>query len=402
MRALVFWDDPEEAQLIALYLGVDDSNALVTTDEQEFLSAAAGSTWDIVLLPTTDPPDATDSEEGEGAWRRCRQLRELLPDVPVIGACPAREVYRLARFLTAGMRSYVLRDDAGDFLFLLYATLQGTVNAVRAERERTIADRLRREVDSIRRLQESIIPQHLHPPEGYALAGRYDSSEIHVIGGQPVVMAGGDYYNVFPLDENRLVVLLGDASGHGIRACMSIVTMHTLIGMLGTHRSHHTDEFVTRINSHLCDKTFIGEADGFITLLYGVLDTRTHEFVWTSAGHPRPLLQTVNGDVVPQGRPEDSGLPLGIDPDAEYQVQSTTLPSRSRLLVYSDGLEEAAPLSGPPAICFGIPGIARTLASNGTATVGETITALFHDSSAFTLGAGRHDDTSAVLLERLE
>jgi phosphoserine phosphatase RsbU/P len=65
---------------------------------------------------------------------------------------------------------------------------------------------------------------------------RYESSQIRVLGDRPVVMAGGDYYDVFSFDDGQVVLVLGDAAGHGVKACMSIMTMHTLISMIRDRR----------------------------------------------------------------------------------------------------------------------------------------------------------------------
>ena len=222
-----------------------------------------------------------------------------------------------------------------------------------------------------------------------------------MLGGQPVTLAGGDYYDVFTLDDDRVVILVGDASGHGMRACMSIMTMHTLMSMIRSHKYTDTAAFVAEINRRLCDER-IATSEGFITLLYGILDTRTHEFQWTSAGHPIPMmLDLESGKVAPVGGNDDGGLPLGIYEDADYDVHRTQIPPGSRLLVYSDGLEEAFPDGNRDFGQYGIEGIERTLENSTQLALDETLQALFDQSLEFTNGAGRHDDTSVVLLERM-
>jgi serine phosphatase RsbU (regulator of sigma subunit) len=146
-----------------------------------------------------------------------------------VAASQPGDVYRLATYLTSGLRSYLIRDANGDFMFLIHAVIVGAVKQVEADRERLVAEKLRREIDSVRQLQESIIPQQISCPENYSIAARYESSQIRVIGGQPVTMAGGDYYDAFTLPDDSVIVLVGDASGHGMKACMSIMTMHTII-----------------------------------------------------------------------------------------------------------------------------------------------------------------------------
>jgi serine phosphatase RsbU (regulator of sigma subunit) len=311
------------------------------------------------------------------------------------------EVFRVARFMTNGMRSYMLRDSGGDFMFLVRSALEGVVEAIRAEREQKIAERLREEIESVRKFQESIIPRDLRCPPGYKIAARYEPSQIQVMGGRPVVMAGGDYYDVFTLDDQSVVILVGDASGHGMKACMSIITMHTLVRMIRGQQYQNTAEFVGEINRRLCEQTVISDDGGFITLFYGVLRADRGEFQWTSAGHPLAMLHEKDGgEIKTVGSRANAGLPLGIYPDVQYETFSVPVPSKSRLLLYTDGLVEAISEGAEQHREYGVNGVVETLKRSSAAPIDRTLQALFDESYAFTGGAGRHDDTSVVLLER--
>jgi phosphoserine phosphatase RsbU/P len=395
MRILVGWDNPAEAELMSLYLNVSSTSAFVTVDPCAFLAHAEhDGPWDGVLMSTSTP-------DAETAWETFCRIQTLLPDSAIVGACRNEEVFRVVRFMRNGMRTFLMRDNAGDFIFLLQAVLESSVEAVRSERERFVAEKLREEIEAVRRLQQSIIPRDLPRPPGYRIAGRYESSQIRVLGGRPVTLAGGDYYDVFMLDDNTTVLLLGDASGHGMKACMSIMTMHTLVSMIRTNEYRDTAAFVADVNRRLCEQAIVSDEGGFITLLYAVLRPGSHDLQWTSAGHPVPLLQRLDSNLIePLGSIDDGGLPLGITPDAEYDVHSATLPARSRLLFYTDGLEEAFPTGNGRHDGFGREGIARSLKRTADRPLDDAVDVLFADSAEFTGGAGRHDDTSVVLTER--
>jgi sigma-B regulation protein RsbU (phosphoserine phosphatase) len=397
MRMLVGWDDPEQSETISLFLNVDDDSAVITGSPAEMLQAAhADGNFDAVLM-AVGVPDMDDSFEVFTG------LKKLLPDVPVVGACQPADVYRMAKFLTQGMRNYVLRDSGGDFVFLLHATLQNTVEGVRAERERLIAVKLREEISSVRKLQESMIPSDLQNPPGYQLAARYEPSQIRVLGGQPVVMAGGDYYEVFRIDENHTVILVGDASGHGMKACMSIMTMHTLITLIRSQGFEDVASFVATVNNRLCEQSFIQSGGGFITVLYGVLNAKEHRFTWTSAGHPIPLLcRRDTGTIEALGPHESGGLPLGLYGDAEYETHTCEIPPNGRLLIYTDGLIEAMGEVDGHHQEFGFDGVHKTLHRHHASTAADTLNALFDDSEAMTGGIGRHDDTSLVVVDRMD
>src|SRR5947199_2891861 len=177
-------------------------------------------------------------------------------------------------------------------------------------------------MEGVRRLQESIIPHGIRPPPGYGIVAKYEPSQVTVVGQQPVVMAGGDYYDVFRPDDRTLVVLVGDASGHGLKACMSIMAMHTLVRMIRGDRYRNTANFVAEINQRLCENSIVQEGGGFITLFYAAIDTIDHVMTWTSAGHPLALTHRLDtGEVSPVGTEADCGLVLGVQADVEYPAR---------------------------------------------------------------------------------
>ena len=396
MRILVGWDNPEQADLISMYLGIGEHEIEVVLGGTELTSRLdGGEECDVVFLSITLP----DVETGFDTFQEIRRLR---PDLPVVGACDAADVYRVVRFMTHGMCAYAIRDANGDYLFMLLAVLESAVESVRALRDQQVVEKLREEVQAVRKLQESMIPAHIDAPAGCQIVARYEPSQIRVAGGRVVTMAGGDYYDVFTMDDTHVVLLVGDASGHGMKAAMSIMVMHTLVRMIRTQRYQNTADFVATINNQLCEHSIVQEEGGFITLAYGLLNLDTNELQWTSAGHPIPLVQDLDtGEIRALAADNTAGLPLAIYPDMDYDTLHTKLPDNYRLLFYTDGLQEAFPEHKATKTGeFGVAGIKRTLIEQREATAAESLQALFDESEAYTEGSGRHDDTSAVMLER--
>ena len=396
MRILVGWDNDAEIDLISMYLGVDGSdvtNAIGAEGVRQQIQS--GAQFDIVLLAINMP-------DIEGGYELFQELRHAKSDMPVVGACQPQEVYRIVRFMANGMSAYIIRDAAGDYMFMLQSILESTVEAVRAARDQQLAYRLREEVESVRKLQASVIPQHIDAPAGYKICGRYEPSQIRVIGGHAVTMAGGDYYDIFTLPDNNIVLLVGDASGHGMKAAMSIMTMHTLVRMIRTQKYADTAHFVDVINKQLCEQTIVSEEGGFITLLYAILNPETRELQWTTAGHPPPFLQDfATGEIRTLADKDCGGLPLAVTEFAEYETYTSKLPENFRLVLFTDGLEEAFPEGKKDAHKqFGFDGIMQTMGRCAEQSLEVVMEALFFDSNAFTEGSGRHDDTSVVLLER--
>ncbi|MBP85553.1 MAG: regulator [Planctomycetaceae bacterium] len=395
MRVLVGWDDEAEAETISLILNVEETAAEVVIDDEVFETHVNESEWEIVLMSTNFP----NEEEALGLFRK---VQDAHPNIPIVGAWKQGEFTNLAKFISHGLHSHLMRDSEGDFIFLLPSMMEAAMAAVVAQRARMLAERLTEEVDSVRRLQESVIPKDLPAPEGYRVVGRYEPSQIRVSGTSAVVMAGGDYYDAFSVNENKLILLVGDASGHGVKACMSIMTMHTFIRMIREEQYSDTAEFVREVNQKLCTSDIVQDEGGFITLLYSTLDLENHHLHWTSAGAPMPILQNLKTNECRElGGEEEGGLPLAIDEEWEYEEVVSEIPENSRVLIFTDGLDEAFPAEGDMGHDqFGIKGIMKCLQEGRDLPLDEALQKLFDDSNAATQGSGRHDDTSVVLVER--
>jgi serine phosphatase RsbU (regulator of sigma subunit) len=395
MRVLVGWDSAEELETIQSFLNIGDNTASVVGDAAAFASAFEQDGYDVVLQALSFP-------SAESSFELFQRLRRAKPDTPVVGAFRAGDINLLARFMMSGLQSSILRDPAGEYIMLLMTGLEAAHQAVLSRRAQVLAEKLREEVESVRQLQESVIPHNLPQLAGYRVIARYEPSQIQVIGDRPVVMAGGDYYDAFRLRDDTLVMMLGDAAGHGVKACMSIMTMHTLIGMIRSQTYWDTAEFVNDVNRRLCKSSIVaGDQGGFITLLYCSLDLEKHTLQWTSAGHPIPLLHDLaTNEVRPLGTADQTGLPLVVSEDWQYPSWLAELPPRCRVILYTDGLEEAFPSDNERHQQFGVQGIIATLRETANQPLESVLDELFAASHRATKGAGRLDDTSIMLLER--
>lgn len=392
MRVLIGWDDDSEIELLSLYLEAAANSIEIVKDPDDLVDKFEHFEFDVVLMPLSLPNE-------EKALEAFERMREIDPAVPVLVAARPGEIYPLCRFIRQGLHTYCYRDPEGEYMFLLQTVLESALAGRKAEESRILAERLRDEVDSVRKLQESIIRKDLNAPDGFQVIARYEPSEIRVGDGSPIVLAGGDYYDAFRISDERMILLVGDASGHGMKACMAIMSLHTLVNQLHENLSSTPDRFVAEINRRLCSEQLISGEGGFITLLFAILDRgKLH---WTSAGHCLPLLQNLEtGEIVEVGDPKtDGGLPLAIYDDAEYHTITSEMPPMHRMLIYTDGLVEAFPGEDRHRE-FGVEGVKKTLDRCRGCTLEETLMALFKDSHDFTAGEGRHDDTSALLIER--
>lgn len=202
----------------------------------------------------------------------------------------------------------------------------------------TVNQRMSHDLDAAARVQQSLLPSSEPDIEQAKLAWKYI----------PCDELAGDFLNYFLLDDEHLAMFVVDVSGHGVASSLLSVTIGRLMtphrtssSLLvqstvdGGHRVVPPGEVAAELN-----RRFQMEEQNslFFTMLYGVLNLRTLEFRFTSAGHDPPVLVR---DGVPPAMIEGSNLAIGWMEDLEYEEESIDLQPGDRLFLYSDGVPEA-------------------------------------------------------------
>lgn len=196
-------------------------------------------------------------------------------------------------------------------------------NAQLFQRERRERERMSREVDEARIIQQSLFPKSSPYIPGFTVTG----SSI------PAGAVGGDWYDFIPLDHGRWGLVLADVSGKGTAAALLMSGTRGMLRSLA-EASCTPSEVLTKLNRLMVDDFPNGR---FVTLIYGVLDPHARTLTIANAGHLPPIL--VNG-------PESSlintetGLPLGLALGA-FSETTVQLPLGAKVLFYSDGITEA-------------------------------------------------------------
>ncbi len=184
--------------------------------------------------------------------------------------------------------------------------------------------RVREEIRLAARIQLDLLPK-VHPNiEGYEVAG----ASI------PAQEVGGDYFDYIQIDDNRMAICLGDVSGKGLPASLVMANLQaTLRGQ--TYPGVSAKECIIRSNMLLHRST---SQDKFVTLFYGILDTRSHDFVFSNAGHDNPFF--LNGDTT-IARLQTGGIVLGAIEQFPFEEDRIRFQPGDLLVICSDGIAEA-------------------------------------------------------------
>lgn len=305
---------------------------------------------------TDDPPDVAGhalvvvegSTAGDGALRLCRRLRTRLSEsfVPILFVMNDPSPAARLASLEAGADTYLLRPFASAELFAQVGAFLRLKNyhdglAEKSAEVRRVNQRLQQtyqqidaELDLARRIQRSFLPQQLPQMSAVRFAVHY----------RPCARVGGDFYDVFRLDEHHVGFYVADAMGHGMPA--SLLTIFIKKGVhakeiFGSqYRLVPPDEVLRRLNRDMIDQAL--SETPFITMVYGLFDCRSRTLRLARAGHPHPI------SVPRAGVPAEwtlSGSLLGVF-ETEFPAQARTLDPGDRVLLYTDGL--AAPNDADP------------------------------------------------------
>jgi serine phosphatase RsbU (regulator of sigma subunit) len=198
---------------------------------------------------------------------------------------------------------------------------------------------------------------------------------------------GGDWYDAFPLDGNRVGLVIGDVTGHNIGSASIMGQVRSMLRAYAIDYPH-PGEVLERTNTALC--RLLPEA--LATAVYAVLDPGTGELTYANAGHLPPLVATRTGEV--GYLDEAAGSMLGASPSATFTTGRRRLSAGSVLLNYTDGLIE----NGRRDLADGMDVLATVMRRAATLT-GEQICAAVRDSL---LGTDVRDDDVCLLAVRLQ
>lgn len=242
--------------------------------------------------------------------------------------------------------------------------------------------RLERELDIARQIQQKLIPKNNPRPPGFEVAGW----------NCPAESTGGDFYDFFAVGADQLALIVADATGHGIGPALIMAQCRSLFRAV-SESCADPSKAAARVNGLLCNDL---PSDRFVTVFYGVLDIRGGRINYISAGHgPMLHLCAATGQVAPL---ESTGLPMGVMDEAPMPCGPLIeLAPGDIFVVLTDGFMEWA---NPRGEQYGEERIADLLRRHRQETPERIIELLCADVRAFGEGTAQQDDLTAVVVKR--
>jgi phosphoserine phosphatase RsbU/P len=262
-----------------------------------------------------------------------------------------------------------------DALAVEAASILDNARLVEYERQR---QRMEQELSIAREIQQALLPRSFQDFPHLAVSG------VNL----PCLAVGGDYYDIFPMSDDRTAILIADVSGKGLGAALLTTMLQgSLSGiMLGADP--------TRVFNHLND-FLCAHADvrKYATMFFGVLG-RDGDLEYINAGHPSPLLLRSDGLDEPF---TEGSTPVGLVRGARYKNFRVKIEAGETLVLFSDGISEAA---DPDEELFGVPRLREALAGRHEEPLDLLQKSVFDSVEKFTRGASQTDDITLLMIRR--
>jgi len=391
-RLMISAQDPEEIVRSLVQLAVPRLApwcAVYVAEEGQLVRVAIEISADPVLATELRdaPPVGVDSDVPLARAFRTGET-VVLPCIPVealVSTYSGQQAERIASLVSEGWSALVVPIRAeGEVIGVmsllcsywddglptetLYAA-EGL--AARAGVALQSAMRYRRQVDNVRLLTSALLPDGVPPLEGLRVAARYVPASGEVC---------GDWYEVETLPDDRVLVGIGDASGHGLEAAATMARVRHAARGLAVAGLEPAAIMVS------LSRLLAGDADDSIaTAAYGIIDPATGASVWSSAGHPPPVVVGADGGIALMSLPP--GPPIGAS-GVQEQV-GLELPPGSLMVLYTDGLFERRGED----LDVGIDRLVQVISAQGSMGI-EAI------ADAVVAGGGTADDACVLVIAR--
>jgi phosphoserine phosphatase RsbU/P len=352
-------EDPREARRLFLQL-LDSGGSPLDHFLERISSAANGRLRQVVA----------------NALRNHRDKERLAPHLIVWHEIETDEFTR--RAIAGVLNGLETRSSTQTALALEVARLTTAIGREMAQRERVI-----RELEIAREVQEHLFPQRLPLVAGLDYCGHC----------RPAREVGGDYYDFLQLAEGRLGIAIGDVSGKGIGAALMMASLEASLRALASV-DHDLAELMTRINILVYEAS---SASRYATLFYAEYDPPSRQLSYVNAGHNPPVILRGSSGDYQVFRLETGGSVIGLLQQC-YQQGSFPLEPGDLMVLFTDGISESMNTRDEEWGEDRLIEFAKTC--HGLPAQGA-MTRILAAAEAFAAGASQHDDMTLVALRIL-
>ncbi|MHC4714521.1 MAG: PP2C family protein-serine/threonine phosphatase [Planctomycetota bacterium] len=356
-KLLVVDDNEMNRDMLSRRLSRRGHTVLVAENGAKALEIIEKEPFDLILLDIMMP--VMDGMQVLETVRRTRSASDL----PIIMATAKSESEDVVKALKMGANDYVTKPL--DFAVVL-ARLNTQLALKRASDALSAAHaRMKRDLEAAARVQQTLLPSSLPESDHANFGWAY----------RPCDELAGDALNIFEIDGRFVGVYVLDVSGHGVPAALLSVTAtrsltpHGGASQLKEGLFDKPEDISPAAIAARLNRLYPMEENGghYFTLLFGVLDTQTGRFLFSSAGQPGPILLRSDGAAEYLDAP---GFPVGMTDDVDYEDTVVELRSGDRLYLYSDGVDEEA---NPEGEVFGRDRLIATIAEGRATDLQESI-----------------------------
>ena len=213
------------------------------------------------------------------------------------------------------------------------------------QKEAQERERIEQELRVARLIQQTLLPKSVPRLPGYDVAAYY----------RPAREVGGDFYDFLELEDGRLGLVVGDATGHGVPAALMMANTQSVLRAVAQRGGSEPGRILAEVNEVL--RSYIPPSM-FVTCFYAILDPKSGTLRYANAGHDLPYLW--HGCDCEELRAR--GMPLGLMPGMSYEEKEMVLDTGEGVLFYSDGLVEA---HNPEGEMFSFPRLRALIAQHG-------------------------------------
>ena len=309
---------------------------------------------------------------------------------------PALKVIMVSAYGDMGNIRQAMNNGAFDFatkpidLDDLSVTIEKAIEQIeyvhQMQKEHSQLESLKSDLAIAREIQQAILPRVFPPfPEYSGILDIAASME-------PAKDVGGDFYDFFRIDDDRIGFLIADVSGKGIPAAIFMAVSRTLIRATGVNGGSPAD-CITRSNKLLAAESVDCM---FVTVFYGILNVKTGEVSYCNAGHNPPYILKRDGQV--EVLPTQQDPMMGAIDGIVYHEDSLQLNPGDALVMFTDGVTEAMNKENDE---FGEKRLEDTIADVAMHNCQQINDAIKADVAAFADGAEQSDDITVLALKRL-